>query len=187
MIKRLVFGLLALLALLVMGLLANTLRQGSRQVAVAPLPPLAVDANAVAQSLAIAVRARTVTGLLDPTGVAAEYDKLHAHLQARYPLVHSTLTREVVGGHSLLYTWRGSDSQAKPIALLAHQDVVPVAPGTEALWAQPPFAGLIEDGFVLGPRHAGRQEQSHHPTGGGGAADQVGLQAQPHGLSGVRP
>ena len=150
MIKRLAFGLLAVLALLVIVLLANTLRQGSRQVQVAPLPPLAVDAHAVAQSLAIAVRAKTVTGLLDPTGVAAEYDKLHAHLQARYPLVHSTLTREVVGGHSLLYTWRGSDNQAKPMALLAHQDVVPVAPGTEALWAQPPFDGLIEGGFVWG-------------------------------------
>ena len=150
MIKRLLVGLLAVLALLALGLLANTLRQGSRQVTVPVLPPLAVDANAVAESMSIAVRAKTVTGLLDPTGVAAEYDKLHAHLQARYPLVHSTLKREVVGGHSLLYTWRGSDTQAKPIALLAHQDVVPVAPGTESLWTKPPFEGLIEGGFVWG-------------------------------------
>jgi carboxypeptidase PM20D1 len=65
-------------------------------------------------------------------------------------LLHATLQREVVGGHSLLYTWAGTDPKAKPIALLAHQDVVPVAPGTDALWKKPPFSGLIEDGFVWG-------------------------------------
>jgi carboxypeptidase PM20D1 len=150
MIKRLLFGLLALVALLVAVLAVNTLRQGSRQVQVPALAPLAVDSDAVAESLAIAVRAKTVTGLLDPAGLAAAYDALHAHLKARYPLTHATLKRELVGRHTLLFTWLGSDAQAKPIALLAHQDVVPVAPGTDALWKKPPFAGVVEDGFVWG-------------------------------------
>ena len=150
MIKRLVIGLLALLAGLALVLVGNTLRQGSRQVQVPALAPLAVDGAAVAESMAAAVRARTVTGLLDPSGLDAAYATLHAHLQARYPRVHATLEREVVGGHSLLYTWRGSDVQARPVALLAHQDVVPVAPGTESLWKKPPFAGVVEDGFVWG-------------------------------------
>lgn len=150
MIKRIVLGLLALLLLLAAVLVGNTLRQGSRQVVVPPLQPLAVDKAAIAESMAIAVRAKTVSGLLDPAGVAAEFDTLHAHLRSRYPLAHATLKQEVVGGHSLLYTWQGSDPQALPILLLAHQDVVPIAPGTEALWKKPPFAGMIEDGFVWG-------------------------------------
>ena len=153
MIKRLLLGLLGLLALLLLlaaALLVNTVRQGSHQVQVARLAPLAIAHAALAESMAAAVRAKTVTGLLDPTGVAAEYASLHAHLKARYPLVHATLEREVVGGHSLLFTWRGSAPQTKPIALLAHQDVVPVAPGTEALWQKPPFAGVVEGGFVWG-------------------------------------
>ena len=150
MIKRLLLGLLALLVLLAAALAVNTFRQGSHQVQVPALAPLAVDGAAAAESLAIAVRAKTVTGLLDPAGLAAAYDALHAHLKARYPLVHATLGREVVGGHSLLFTWPGSDAKAKPIALLAHQDVVPVAPGTETLWKKPPFAGVVEDGFVWG-------------------------------------
>lgn len=150
MLKRLLLGLLALLVLFAAALAINTLRQGSRQVQVPALAPLAIDNATVAESMAIAVRAKTVTGLLDPTGVAAEYDALHAHLKARYPQVHATLGREVVGGHSLLFTWQGSDAKAKPIALLAHQDVVPIAPGTESLWKRPPFAGLIEGGFVWG-------------------------------------
>jgi carboxypeptidase PM20D1 len=150
MIKRLLLGLLALVLLLAAGLVANTLRQGSRQVQVPALPPLAIDHAALAESMAQAVRAKTVTGLLDPSGLAAAYDQLHAHLKARYPLVHTTLERELVGGHSLLFTWRGSDAKAKPLALLAHQDVVPVAPGTEGLWQKPPFAGLVEGGYVWG-------------------------------------
>ncbi len=40
--------------------------------------------------------------------------------------------REVIGGHSLLYTWEGAAICGRNlITLLAHQDVVPVAPGTE--------------------------------------------------------
>jgi carboxypeptidase PM20D1 len=150
MIRRLAVGLLALVLLLAAVLVANTLRQGSRQLAVPPLSPLAVDEAGVVQTMAAAVRARTVSGLLDPTGTAAEFDTLHALLKARYPLVHEKLTREVVGNHSLLFTWKGSDAQARPVALMAHQDVVPIAPGTEALWKRPPFAGVVEDGFVWG-------------------------------------
>ena len=150
MFKRIFLGLLTLLVLLAVALTVNTLRQGSRQVQVPRLAPLAIDEAALAGSMSQAVRAKTVTGLLDPSGVVAEYDKLHAHLKTRYPLVHSTLERELVGGHSLLFTWRGADAKAKPIALLAHQDVVPVAPGTEALWQKPPFAGLVEGGYVWG-------------------------------------
>ena len=150
MLKRILLWLAAALLLLVVALVANTLRQGSRQVVVPPLAPLAVDKASVAEALALAIRAKSVSGLLDPTGVATEFEALHAHLSRRYPLLHGTLVREVVGGHSLLYTWQGSDAKAKPIALMAHQDVVPIAPGTEALWKKPPFAGVIEEGFVWG-------------------------------------
>lgn len=150
MIKRLLLGLLALVLLLAGVLVGNTLRQGSRQVTPPPLAKLAVDEAAVAESMAIAVRAKTVSGLLDPAGVAAEFDALHAHLKARYPLVHEKLQREVTSGHSLLFTWKGSDGQLQPVALMAHQDVVPIAPGTEPLWKKPPFAGVIEEGHVWG-------------------------------------
>ena len=150
MLKRLLIGALALVALLAVVLVGNALRQGSRQLQVPPAPPLAVDKAGVTETMAAAVRAKTVSGLLDPAGVAAEFDALHALLQRRYPQVHATLRREVVGAHSLLFTWPGSDPSLKPVALMAHQDVVPIAPGTEALWKKPPFAGDVADGFVWG-------------------------------------
>lgn len=150
MIKRLALGLLGAVVLLVLVLVGNTLRQGSRQQSIAPPPKLAVDQAGVVETMAAAVRAKTVSGLLDPAGTAAAFDALHGLLKARYPRVHDTLEREVVGGHSLLFTWKGSNTQLAPVALLAHQDVVPIAPGTEALWKKSPFAGVVEDGFVWG-------------------------------------
>ncbi len=150
MIRKALIALLALLGVLGLVLAVNTLRQGSQQVNVSPLPPLVVDGAAAAASLAAAVQARTLTGMLDTPGHAETFDALQAHLQQRYPRFHGVAQREVFSGHSLLYTWAGSDPAAPAIVLMAHQDVAPVAPGTEALWQQPPFSGAIKDGFVWG-------------------------------------
>jgi carboxypeptidase PM20D1 len=150
MVKRIVLGLLAALVLLAAVLAVNTWRQGSRQVVVQPLAVLDVDKQAAAQSLAAAVQARTVSSLADPAAAEAAFAALHAHLAQRYPLVHQKLGRELVGGLTLVYTWPGSDSSLKPIALMAHQDVVPIAPGTETQWKHPPWGGAIDGGYVWG-------------------------------------
>jgi len=150
MIKKFLLGLLALVLLLAAALGINTFRKGSRQLAVEPIAKLAVDEAAVAQRLAEAVRLRTESSRDDAGANTDQFQQFHALLQARFPLVHAKLKREVVGDLSLLYTWPGSDAQAAPVMLMAHQDVVPVAPGTEGDWAQPPYSGAIKDGFVWG-------------------------------------
>ena len=150
MFKRVLFGLVALLVLLVLAVAANTWRQGSRQIDVPPLAPIAVDEKAAGESLAVAIRAKTVSSHDDAKLNADQFLALHAHLQARYPKLHAALKREVVADLSLLYTWPGSDAAAKPILLMAHQDVVPIAPGTEKDWQAEPFAGTIKDGFIWG-------------------------------------
>ncbi len=154
MTKRLLLRLFQILAAALVLLLAavaiNTLRFQSRQLEVTPIPAVDVDENAAAARLAGSLRFRTVSSAEQPEQNAAEFDKLHAYLQASFPRVHASLKREEVGGHSLLYTWEGTDSKAMPVMLMAHQDVVPIAPGTEKNWQQPPFDGNIEDGFVWG-------------------------------------
>ena len=150
MIKRLLLGVVALLLLLVIALAVNTLRQGSRQIDVAPLAVLAIDKEAASARLADAVRARTVSSATDPALNADQFAQLHAMLQARYPKAHAVLQREVVGGLSLLYTWPGTDAGAPGILLMAHHDVVPIAPGTAQAWSVEPFAGVVKDGYVWG-------------------------------------
>ena len=150
MIKKILLAVLAAVLLLVAAVAVNTVRKGSRQLSVPPLPPLAIDENAVAQRLAQAVRLKTVSSASDAQLNADQFEALHALLEKQFPLVHARLKRETVGGLSLLYTWPGSDPQAKPILLMAHQDVVPIAPGTEGDWQQPPFSGAVADGYVWG-------------------------------------
>jgi carboxypeptidase PM20D1 len=150
MIKKLVFGLLALVLLLVATLGVNTLRKGSRQLDVAPIAVLAVDEAGAASRLSEAVRFRTISSRDDARLNADQFTQFQSLVQARFPKVHAALQREVVGDLSLLYTWQGSKPNAAPIMFLAHQDVVPVAPGTEKDWTEEPFSGAVKDGFVWG-------------------------------------
>lgn len=148
LIKRTVRLLTALLLGLALVLAWQTWRFPSRQIQVDARPGVAVDAEAAAQRLSAAVQLRTVWSATDAN--AASFDALRQLIQASYPGVHANLTRQIIGKNALLYTWPGTDPKAKPIALLAHQDVVSVAPGTDGDWQVPPFSGTIQDGFVWG-------------------------------------
>jgi carboxypeptidase PM20D1 len=123
---------------------------GSRQIDVAAATPIAVDAQAAAERLAGAVRLRTISFDDRPDASAEAFVGLHDYLARQFPLVHRTLQLEKVGQYSLLYTWPGSDPSLKPVMLMAHQDVVPIAPGTENDWLHDPFAAEIADGYVWG-------------------------------------
>jgi len=150
MLKKLLQWGAFLLAGLIAILAFNTLRHGSRQIQAPPVPPLALDEAAAAQRLAGAVRIATVSQDAQPSANIGEIKKLHALLEREFPRAHTVLQREFVSEGSLLYQWPGSDPKAKPILLMAHQDVVPVAPGTEGDWKAAPFAGEVRDGFVWG-------------------------------------
>lgn len=148
--KKIVLALLLALLVLAGALYAGMLARGSRQRVVQPLPPLAVDSDAAAARLGKAVRLRTVSSADDATLNADPFQALHALLAQQFPRVHAALERETVNGLNLLYTWLGSNPDAAPILLLAHQDVVPVAPGTEGDWLQPPYSGVVQDGYIWG-------------------------------------
>jgi len=150
MIKKLAAVLLVCLLLLACVLALNTWRKTSRQINVDPIMPVAVDEDAVAARLSAAVKLPTISSRTEPLLNAEHFKALHQLLKAKFPKVHATLKREHVGDLSLLYTWEGTDPKAAPILLLAHQDVVPVAPGTDTDWKETPFSGAIQDGFVWG-------------------------------------
>ena len=68
----------------------------------------------------------------------------HRLLEELFPLVHQKLEKTEIDGN-LLYYWKGK-SDAKPILLMSHQDVVPA----EGQWEHDPFSGDIADGKVWG-------------------------------------
>jgi len=146
--KALAVAGLVLLALIAV-LLIRTGMARSHQIAAAPVTDISIDARKAAEQLAGAVRFATISH--DDGRVERDaFLRLHDYLAQTFPLVHAQLTREVVAGYSLLYTWKGRNPGLAPVLLLSHQDVVPVEPGTEGAWIQPPFSGAIADGFIWG-------------------------------------
>ena len=108
------------------------------------------DTSAYAEHLSQAIAIPTVS-YADPAQTDWEaFRRFHRFLEETYPLVHQHLEKEVVTDYSLFYHWKGQDSSLPPMGLIAHMDVVPIAPGTEGNWQVPPFSGRVQDGFIWG-------------------------------------
>jgi carboxypeptidase PM20D1 len=154
MLGRIALGVFALALVLVAVVVARTLTYKPPTVvdtsSVKVAPAVTVDVASAAQHLSQAVQIQTVSHQDRAEDLPAEWDRLHAFLAATYPAAHAAMTREIVSDRSLVYTWKGSDPALAPIVLMAHQDVVPVTPGTEKDWKHPPFAGEIAEGAVWG-------------------------------------
>ena len=149
-IKKTAAGAGFLVCVLAAAMAGRTMSGARSGEEVAPIAPLAIDREAAAQRLAGAVRIRTISWDDRPEASAEQFLALHDYLEKSFPAAHRALKREKVGKYSLLYTWEGSDPQLKPVMLMGHQDVVPIAPGTEQNWLHEPFSGDIADGFVWG-------------------------------------
>jgi len=78
------------------------------------------------------------------------FTKMRSYLEQTYPLVFATLDNQIINQYSLLFKWQGKNPQLKPILLLAHQDVVPVAEENRSSWTHPPFAGVIDEHYIWG-------------------------------------
>ncbi|KAJ6494687.1 hypothetical protein C8R47DRAFT_1318622 [Mycena vitilis] len=72
------------------------------------------------------------------------------HLPGAFPLVHANLALQKVNTYGLIYTWQGSDANLKPLLLMAHYDVVPVAPHSVDQWKYPPYSGYFDGESVWG-------------------------------------
>jgi carboxypeptidase PM20D1 len=116
----------------------------------APSADPAFPEQTIAEHLAAAIRYRTISHQDPKEDDRAVFAEFRRFLAATYPRVHVGMEQEIVNGDALLYRWLGTKPEAPPILLLAHQDVVPIEPGTEGKWTHPPFDGVIADGFVWG-------------------------------------
>jgi len=114
------------------------------------LRDIEIDTDRAIKSLTHAIKCKTISHPNPDDVDWTEFEKLIAHIQKAYPLVHKKLKREVIAEHSLLYTWQGSDESLEPAALLAHMDVVPVMPGTEGDWEYDAFSGHVDGEFLWG-------------------------------------
>jgi carboxypeptidase PM20D1 len=146
----LLLALVALVAIVAYRTATFAPANGSQAAVVELAPAVAIDGAVAAQRLAQAVRFRTVSHQDPQDNDWNEWSRLHEWLAATYPAAHAAMSREVVAGHTLVYTWTGTEPGLPAIVLMAHHDVVPVTPGTEQDWRHPPFDGVVADDAVWG-------------------------------------
>ena len=109
-----------------------------------------VHSERAQENLSRAIRIKTISHEDDSLTDWGEFEKFHAFLRESFPLIHENFEVEKVSKASLLFYWKGTDETLDPIAFLAHQDVVPVASGTENDWTHPAFEGHNDGEFIWG-------------------------------------
>jgi carboxypeptidase PM20D1 len=130
-LRNLLLALFAAIIVLAGVLAFNTFTHGSKQLQVAAVPRTQVDTQAAALRLAEAIRFRTISSHEKPDQHAEALRGMHTHIERSFPSFHAAAFFFNDTATTEIYTWEGSDPKAQPIGFLAHQDVVPVAPGTD--------------------------------------------------------
>ena len=153
--RRLLWVAGLIVGLLLVVVLTRALMMPSYRASAESAPASAFDAAQIAARLSEAVKLRTISwqpgaAAEDVEASKAAFVAFRDWIEKTYPEFSKTATREIVSDYTLVFTWAGSDPSLKPILLMSHMDVVPIAPGSEGNWTHPPFDGAIADGFVWG-------------------------------------
>ncbi len=145
--KKILLAVIAIFVFLLVVLLFNMMTFSSRQLA--EVAPVQIDVpGGGADRLAGAIQLPTISanGWVD---TAAMFN-LHAYLDTLFPQVEAALSRETVNDLSLLYHWKGTNPELKPVVLIGHMDVVPPDSATLDQWIHPPFSGRVDTEFIWG-------------------------------------
>lgn len=150
MFKKILLGLVVLVVVLAGVVLIRTLMFTPQGVSGAEQYSADIDIDRIAANMSRAITFKTIShqkpAKLDPVPFNGFLD----WLVETYPNVSRVMERKLIATYTPLYVWRGSEPSLKPVLLTAHYDVVPVEPGTEGDWTQPPFSGAIVDDHVWG-------------------------------------
>lgn len=107
---------------------------------------ITMNKDKIVQDMVEMIRCKTVSSFDESQMKPEEFDRFRKLLQERFPVVHQSCSKELIGKSGVLYHIKGISSE-KPIILMAHYDVVPVE---EEAWSKPPFEGIIEEDTIWG-------------------------------------
>ena len=145
--------LLALLALFIVVTLIRAIFYKPKKFEGVKIEDADIDVDKVAEHLSKAIQCKTISRSNPDEIDWSEFEKFHAFLDEAYPLIKQNTVKENVSKASLIYRWKGKNPDLEPMALLSHQDVVPVAEGTEDDWTHDAFSGY-NDGEIIWGRGA---------------------------------
>lgn len=145
--KKILLFLLLAFVLFIGYILYNTFTFTSTQMEVDPVETSPTPDGAVDRIIkAIAIRTVSFENELDFD--STQFRLFNQFLIDNYPLIHERLEHKVFNEFSHLYKWTGSDPTLKPIVLMAHLDVVPIA--SLMKWTVHPFTEGIKNDTIYG-------------------------------------
>jgi carboxypeptidase PM20D1 len=118
-------------------------------VSVPPATPTQLDASGAVQRFIGAIQIPTESHYNQPPNAVA-MQAFRDYLQKSFPLVHSTMQREVLPDGGLIFTWPGRMPGIDPVILMGHMDVVPVPAEDLPKWTHPPYSADLADGAIWG-------------------------------------
>ncbi len=145
--KKLGLTLLAFILLFVGFLLVKTFTFTSRQLQVDLVEKIIIPDSAI-ERLQKALRIKTISFQTEEDFDSTQFQVFNQFLENQYPSIDSLLDHKVFNEYSHLYKWQGSKGQLKPIVLIGHIDVVPIA--SPEKWSVDPFSAEIKDGKIWG-------------------------------------
>lgn len=144
MVKRILAGILLVVIALVAVIAVKTMMYKPDAVAGSEPFVFEADVDKTVQMLAQAVRFETDSTDMTRPDFRAFLD----FLAESYPQSHAAMEMIELEPVTPLFKWQGKNPDLQPILLAAHYDVVPIASFQQ--WSHPPYAGVIEDGYVWG-------------------------------------
>lgn len=148
MIRKLLLGILAIVAILAIYVLVRTFTFTSESIAVESVQPIEVPERAIAR-FQKSLTYRTISYFEEEQRDTAEFLRFHQFLADSYPMVDSVLEKKIFN-YSILYKWKGTDESKKGIVLMGHFDVVPVDTSTMDKWEALPFSGDLKEDKIFG-------------------------------------
>lgn len=145
--KKLLLAIFGIFVLLVTYVLFNTLTSKSTQLIVEPVEKVDISSDAI-ERFQQALRIKTISNEAIEDFDSAAFQNFNEFLIENYPLADSLLEHQYFNDFSHLYTWKGKNESLKPIVLMGHLDVVPIASPDK--WSIDPFGGEIRDNIIWG-------------------------------------
>ena len=148
MLKLIKLSSLALLLLLTI-VLINTLTHNPSSGDDLKKIAIDFDEGRAIINLSDSIKFKTISGQNRSQQSLEEFDSFIQWLKKSYKLVTENTSLKRLND-TLLFKWEGSNPNLKPILVTGHYDVVPVIPGTEGSWTEPPYSGNVDSEYVWG-------------------------------------
>ncbi|MGW8122983.1 M20 family peptidase [Roseivirga echinicomitans] len=136
-----------LLLIFVAYILFKTFTFSSKQLEVEPIAKIYIPEASI-QRLTEALKIKTISHEDAANFDSTAFEAFNVFLKNSYPLTDSILAHKTFNNYSHLFGWKGKNTSLKPIVLMGHIDVVPIA--SPEKWSVDPFGGIVKEGVIWG-------------------------------------